>query len=123
MQHSPITILCADGHTDTRDLLTLVLQREGYDISTTATMHEALTTCEDHKFDLLISEQILPDGTGLDLCEQLRAHHIETPILFFTTVKFPKERQTLEAHGDYLSKPADLCELRAAVSQALHVVF
>lgn len=72
------------------------------------------TTAE---FDVIVLDRMLPDGEGLDLCRQLRAEGVSTPILCLTARGEVGDRiEGLDAGADdYLRKPFALAELRARV--------
>jgi two-component system OmpR family response regulator len=65
--------------------------------------------------DVIVLDISLPDGLGSDLCKQVRAAGITTPILILTAVDNVQSRVDLLNNGadDYLIKPFSLAELRA----------
>ncbi len=69
------------------------------------------------EFDVIVLDRMLPDGEGLDLCRQLRAEGVSTPILCLTARGEVGDRiEGLDAGADdYLRKPFALAELRARV--------
>jgi DNA-binding response OmpR family regulator len=69
------------------------------------------------RFDVLVLDVMLPDGSGIELCSELRASHIDVPILLLTAKGEVRSRVLgLEAGADdYLSKPFAISELRARV--------
>lgn len=119
MPNTKAKILCADGHGDTRELLSYVLSADGYSITTAGTMREALDLAETTDFDLLIVEKLLPDGTGVDLHRRLCATKKSIPTLFFTTAMRQNDKEVFEAIGAYLPKPAVLPAVREAILSLL----
>jgi DNA-binding response OmpR family regulator len=79
------------------------------------TFVEGRDRAEEGDFDVLILDVRLPGGTGFDLCRQLRAHGVATPVLMLTALDAVDDRvQGLEAGADdYLTKPFALRELIA----------
>src|SRR5438132_390435 len=67
------TILIVDDHVATADVLQLVLRRSGYEVETAHSVAAALEIAHAMQIDLLISDIGLPDGTGIELLEQLRS--------------------------------------------------
>ena len=86
--------------------------------STLAQAREALA---EERFDLLILDINLPDGSGLDLLRQLRAEGDATPVLLLTANDLELDEVTgLEAGADdYITKPFSLAVLRARVNAQL----
>ncbi|HEY3934861.1 MAG TPA: response regulator transcription factor [Gemmatimonadales bacterium] len=68
-------------------------------------------------YDVLILDVLLPDGSGFDLCRQLRGKEIGTPILMLTARDTITDRVTGLTAGadDYLTKPFAFLELVARV--------
>lgn len=77
------------------------------------TVREARAQLASQAYDLLLLDQTLPDGSGLALCEEVRAGGNAVPIIFLTAMD--EEIQViraLDAGGDdYITKPFKLGEL------------
>lgn len=73
------------------------------------------------RFDLLILDVNLPDGSGLDLLRQVRAEGDATPVILLTANDLELDEVTgLEAGADdYITKPFSLAVLRARVNAQL----
>jgi PAS domain S-box-containing protein len=65
-------ILFVEDHEDTARVLGRILRNAGFDVSHAATIEQARTLAAGRRFDLLISDLGLPDGSGLDLMSSLR---------------------------------------------------
>jgi DNA-binding response OmpR family regulator len=61
-----------EDHLDTARVLGRILKNAGFDVSHAATVAEARTLSGGRRFDLLISDVGLPDGSGLELMKALR---------------------------------------------------
>src|SRR4026209_1037275 len=66
-------ILLVDDHTDTVITLGALLRSPGYEVACAETVKQALQLAKESKFDLLVSDIGLPDGSGHDLMRQIRA--------------------------------------------------
>jgi DNA-binding response OmpR family regulator len=111
-------ILCVDDDQDTRDLLTALRGSEGYEVMAIATVEEALWRAMADKFDLIILDWVLKDGTGIELCIALRRIGIDVPILFYSGTANRDEIQNAIRAGaqGFLVKPADFEEVLQKVS-------
>jgi PAS domain S-box-containing protein len=73
--HTPVTplnLLIVDDHENTLKSLQQLLRRRGHEVVTAGNVAEALMAASRGKFDLVISDLGLPDGTGTELMEKLR---------------------------------------------------
>ncbi|HEX2852373.1 MAG TPA: ATP-binding protein [Opitutaceae bacterium] len=68
-------ILLVEDHVPTRAALEHLLRRRSYRVVTAGTVAEARAAAESHKFDFVISDIGLPDGSGYDLMTELRKHY------------------------------------------------
>jgi PAS domain S-box-containing protein len=67
-----IQVLLVEDHEDTAHVLGRILKNAGFEVSHASTVAQAQTLAAARRFDLLISDLGLPDGTGLDLMKALR---------------------------------------------------
>ena len=92
-----------------------------HQVTTAPTVKKALELARIGGFDLYILNGTYPDGTGLELCEQIRAFDGSTPILFFSGLA---ERSNIKAAMSagaqgYLIKPDDIEQLVPKVEELL----
>ena len=113
-------ILCVEGDPDSCDVLRIILRR--HDVSTAATMRQALGMAHRWRFNLYMLDGTFADGSGVDLCRQLRAFDYFTPILFFSGSSENSDiREAMRAGAQaYLIKPHDIDVLGHRVQQMLH---
>jgi two-component system response regulator PilR (NtrC family) len=119
-----LRLLVVDDEPDLRTLYELTLVREGYDVDSAASVEEAWAMLEqqgDAGFQLLITDMRLPDGTGLDLLRRLEEGGRREKAIVITAYGSPENAvEALKAGAyDYLTKPVDLRQFRAAVASAL----
>ncbi len=114
-------LLVVDDERSMRELLSIVLRREGYDVTLAENGRAAMAYLEARRFDLLVSDIKMPDMTGVDVLRA--AKRIDPDILGIMITAFASadtaiEAMRLGAH-DYLSKPFDVDELKMKVRNAL----
>jgi len=115
-----LKILLVDDHQDTCAALEKLLVRRGYLVAATHSMRSAMETAVRNKFDLLISDVALPDGTGLELMMQLRAiSNIPGIAISGFGNNGDIERSLQAGFSEHLIKPVKLDTLEAAIEQAL----
>ena len=86
-------------------------------VTSAATAKEGLWRACTEECDIIVLDVMLPDGLGTDICREIRAAHITTPIIALSAVAEVKTRVELLNAGadDYLTKPFSLLELRARI--------
>ena len=97
------------------------LQREAYQVGWRTTGAGGLAYARDERPDLIILDVGLPDGSGFDLCRQLRELKLRQPILMLTVRREEADKVLGLEMGadDYLTKPFSLSELLARVRALL----
>ena len=114
-------ILLVDDEVELTEPLSRVLKREGYSVKVAHDGEAGYDLAVDGEFDLLILDWMMPGLSGLEMCRQLREHHLTTPVLFLTAKDTLDDRvEGLDAGADdYLVKPFELRELLARVRALL----
>jgi len=114
-------ILLVDDEVELTDPLSRVLTREGYSVDVAYDGADGSKLAAQGDYDLLILDWMLPQKTGLEICQQLRGTGQTTPVLFLTAKDTVDDRvQGLDAGADdYLVKPFELRELLARVRALL----
>ena len=98
-----------------------VLKSEGFEVATCARGDQALDAFGKHRPVLVVLDVMLPGLSGYDVCKQLRAKKVSTPILMLTA----KGQEIDKVVGldlgadDYVTKPFSLMELLARVASVL----
>src|SRR5882757_280064 len=118
---SHFSLLVIDDEPDLRTLYELTLLREGYDIETAGTVQDALLHLKDRVYSAVITDMRLPDGTGLDILNWLEESGRREKAIVITAYGSAENAvEALKAGAyDYLTKPVDLKQFRAAVASAL----
>lgn len=113
-------ILLTEDHADTRELMTLILEPD-YEVTSSATVTDALNLAKTSAFNLFIFDSRLPDGSGVDLCKQIRDFDGKTPILFYSALAFEADKISALGVGAqaYLVKPVDVPELLFTVRELI----
>ena len=118
---STARVLVVDDDPDLREFLGSELGVEGYSCAVAGSGQEALVQLRRERFDLVLLDWGLPDFSGVEVCERLRASNITTPVLMLTAHDDVAERvMALDAGADdYLTKPFSINELLARVRAQL----
>ena len=101
-------------------LMSNILRRWGYEVTAATTAREALGILDSGGIDLVLSDWVMPEMTGLDLCRRIRARGGEDYV--YVILLTSKSARADVAEGlaagadDFLSKPISSQELRARIS-------
>lgn len=113
-------IMVVEDHEDTLTLLQLLLERSGYTVQGATTVAEALEKLEHTRFDLLIADIALPDGTGLEIMRRARLHQPDLRGIALTGFGTQEDALCINQAGfeTHLVKPIDAGQLKAAVQRS-----
>jgi DNA-binding response OmpR family regulator len=102
-------ILCVDDNEDTCLMMTVVLSQHGYEVTTTTTIAEGLNLAQTEIFNLYILDLWFKDGSGLELCQRIRAFDIVTPIVICSADVYESvQQQALNAGAQaFIPKPTE----------------
>lgn len=114
-------LLVVDDDQEIRTLLGRYLDGQGFRVSMAADRKECEQKLATGKFDLIVLDVMLPDGSGLDICRSLRDGKPRTPVILLTALKEDIDRIVgLEIGADdYLGKPFNPRELVARIRAVL----
>lgn len=113
---SPLRLLLVEDHVATLKTLSQLLKHDGHSVITATTVTEALAATAVNTFDLVISDLGLPDGTGNELMEKLRAAYGLSGIaLSGYGMEEDVARSRAAGFVTHLVKPVAMTDLRRAL--------
>jgi DNA-binding response OmpR family regulator len=117
----PSSILIIEDDPAVGRSLQAGLVHEGYTVVWKTTGADGLLAARSHQPHLIILDVRLPDGSGFDICRQLRHLGLRQPILMLTVERDEIDKILGLEMGadDYLTKPYSLGELRARIRALL----
>ncbi len=114
-------ILAVDDEPSMRELLSIVLRREGYEVLLAENGRAAIDLLEREQIDLMISDIKMPDMSGVDVLRA--AKKIDRDIIGIMITAFASTETAVEALRmgayDYVSKPFNVDELKLKVRDAI----
>ena len=114
-------ILIVEDEPALRELIQRSLEKERYVVEVAADFNSALRKIEDYDYDCVLLDIMLPDGSGLDLLEKLKAMHKRENVIIISA-KDSLEDKVLGLDlgaDDYLPKPFHLAELNARIKSVI----
>ena len=114
-------ILVIDDEKSLREFLTILLEQEGYEVTTAESVAAGIEILHDRAFDLVMCDLKLPDGTGLEVLADARKNHISSPFIIITAHTTPQHAlEALRAGAaEYLSKPFNVEDLKLILDKLL----
>jgi CheY-like chemotaxis protein len=115
-------ILVVDDEQEVLDVMSEMLGSLGYKSLGVKRGSEALKLAKSQKFDLVITDLIMPDMGGLAFAKKLRKQQKDTPILITAGVNLLKSKVDLEKYGvtDFIRKPFFIEEIAAKLQAILN---
>ncbi len=118
-------VLAVDDQPANRELLTELLEEDGFTVDTAASGPAALTQLTRQPPDCIILDVMMPDMDGLTLCRLLKADHRtrHIPVLMLTALTDVEDKlKSLRAGADdFLNKPVDRQEILARVRSLVRI--
>lgn len=115
------SILIVDDEKNLRDTLAIILEDEGYHVTSAANAAEALARLQKHTFDMAFLDIRMPGVSGLELLPQIRQLYPRLPVIILTA--HASLESAIEAMrkgaNDYLFKPVNPAEIITHVQKIL----
>lgn len=105
-----VKILVAEDDKDLNRYVATCLRNNSYDVVVAYDGEEALSKAEENKFDLILTDIMMPKMDGFDLAESIRITDKSTPIIFMTAKDDKSSKMLGYTIGidDYVTKPFDM---------------
>lgn len=125
-ERKPLTILVIEDHPDQRDLLAIVLQREGYRVVTAGNGVEAMEKLQKEDVQIALSDIMMPKMDGFELIKAIRSEPSFKGIYMILITARIQEGDRVRGldlgADDYITKPFSFSELLARVRVGSRVV-
>jgi PAS domain S-box-containing protein len=121
----PLRILAVEDNATNQKLILLMLERLGYRADSAYHGLEALEAVSRYAYDVVLMDVQMPEMDGLEATRRIRQNlQLQPRIIAMTANAMDSDRQACIAAGmdDYISKPIQVRELRAALEQCTHTV-
>ncbi|QDK38950.1 response regulator transcription factor [Bdellovibrio sp. NC01] len=116
-----LNVLLVEDDPQISKSLSMSLKYSDYDVAVAETIGDAWTKMASMTYDILLLDVNLPDGTGIELCEKVRAAGKEVPIIFLSA-RIDEETvvKGMNIGGDdYLRKPFGTEELKVRMNKVM----
>lgn len=115
--------LIVDDEPDIRELLEITLARMNIDTRSADSVREAEERLNKERFQLVLTDMHLPDGSGISLVQTIQQKSPQTPVAVITAYGSMEAAVTALKAGafDFVSKPVELSRLRELVQTALQL--
>lgn len=120
LSNTLVTVLLVEPHEPTQLAITLALEPVSAGVLPEHTKEEAIAAAHLIKFSACICETRLPDGSGLDLAEELLKIQPAMRILYYAAQVTPEETELIKRRGQtLLHKPVCLADIRESTVHLL----
>lgn len=113
-------ILLVDDEVDVQDVISDVLELEGYDVTTASNAVQALECIKKTSFDLVISDMRMPKGNGVFLVDEINNLDCKPKVFILSGFSEVEDQELLKKGvAKFLSKPINADELCEEVKSVL----
>jgi two-component system response regulator PilR (NtrC family) len=114
-------ILVVDDELSMREFLKILLEKEGYNVTSVADAPSAIDQISSGSFDLVISDIKMPGMGGLTLLEKIKEIDNSLPVIMITTFASPENAVIAMKSGafDYITKPFKVDEIIKIIKSAI----
>ena len=115
------SILVVDDEKSLRDMLTIMLESEGYDVQTASSGEKAVKLVQDTEFDLVLTDFRMKRANGIEVLEAVKSQNPVTPVVLMTAYASAETAVEAMKKGayDYISKPFKIEDLQLIVKNAI----
>jgi two-component system response regulator PilR (NtrC family) len=115
------TILVVDDELSMREFLKILLEKEGYQVSTASEASSAIDLIKSQNFDLVLSDIKMPGMGGLSLLEKIKEINSLLPVIMITAFASPENAVNAMKSGafDYITKPFKVDEIIKIIKSAI----
>lgn len=128
VQLPPLAVLIADDIAQNLELLQLLLERAGHQVTAVSNGQQALDAVQQQDFDLVLMDIQMPDMDGLEACQKIRQWETQNqrqplPIVALTASVLEEDKTAAKAAGmqGFASKPVDFAVLSAEMARVLNL--
>ncbi len=113
-------ILICDDEPNIVTMISRYAEREGWEVTTASDGRQAIETCRETPFDVIVMDVMMPDTDGFTACKKIREFS-ETPIIMLSArgTEYDKLFGFEVGVVDYVTKPFSPMELMARIKVAL----
>jgi two-component system OmpR family response regulator len=118
---SKTRILYAEDDPDTRDMVCVALESEGFEVVCPSDPEAFIGLAKEERWDVYMLDAWMPEMSGIELCKKTREFDSRTPIIFYSAAAYERDKQeALECGAQaYVTKPAIYGELVESINQVL----
>lgn len=120
-------VLIVDDSKLQLKIMRSMLERWGFDVVEANSGAEALEICQEHEPDLVLSDWMMPEMDGLELCRRFRELELSGYGYFILLTSKSEKGEVAEGLGagadDFLTKPVNANELRARITAGERIVY
>lgn len=115
-----IRVLFVEDHAETREAISLLLEQDGFEVSTATGFAEAVNQAEQEQFDVYLLDIRLPDGNGIDLCRTLQWLTPTVPSIYYTAQENVTEQLLRRDDSPpLLIKPVHIQEIERVIMETV----
>lgn len=115
------SILVVDDEKSMRELLVIVLEKDGHQVATARNGEVAVKMIEESDFDVVLTDINMPRANGIDVLDAVKRIHSSTPVIMMTAFASAETAVETMKKGayDYITKPFKIEDLQLIIKNAV----
>ena len=113
------SIILLEDDQGVREVIELILDLEGYEVTSFETVEKFMTRTPALPPDLFILDVMLPDGNGIEVCGELKATGENVPVLMMSAHAKAEEIEKSCIAEAFIAKPFDINGLLSTIAKLI----
>lgn len=114
-------ILCVEDNADNLEVMKYLFESEDFEVTACDNLEDCLSEVKKNRYSAIVLDYYMGNRNSLEVCEEIRSHSLQTPIVFYSGEARQTEIQkALEHCADaFLVKPLDFSRLTETVNKLI----
>lgn len=114
-----LTAVVVDDDVDTQEFLSEILKERGFRVISVSDGFDALVAIERHRPDVVLTDILMPNMSGLDLVARIKGHRADLPVVVFSGYRDALTRNVAGLPDKILLKPMSRVEVLRALDDVM----
>jgi CheY-like chemotaxis protein len=121
MESTNHSVLCVEDDADNLELMKFLFESENFKVTACDNLEDCLAQVKSNRFSAIVLDYHMGNENSLEVCEEIRSHHLKAPIIFYSGEARKTEIQKAMEHcaDAFLHKLMDFDKLTQTVNKLI----